>query len=257
MSNSNGKITKPVNTTDVSTVLGVASHNVGALCTSDKIKAWAKYKPVKHPKYTQLTEADRQSVHYGITQIPLFTSQISMAKFMYDRSVAPINGAMTAYWKYEYPGPKDPKRLGDFDGYLHEDSDMIMCIDATEIDVRYGSEPVDFDFPVATKDALLKITDFDYQQMWKNYSTVNSGARYYLGVCITDGSESGTRLFTQSTQINGANLSTKVVTTNGKNCVRISIPYTVFKDNLPPAGYLAVFPFVTDYTISLVSTKKS
>ena len=246
MSNSNGKITKPVKTQDVATVIGVTSSNVSTLCTSNKINKWAKYKPVKHPKYTELTEADRQSVHYGITQVPLFTNQLDMAKFMNDGSSSPLNGTYSEYWKYEYPGAKDPKRLGDYNGYLHTGTQFIMMMDATEIDVRYGSDPVNFDFPVATEAENLKISDFDYRQLWTNYDTVNSGARYYLGVCMTDGKESGTRLVTQTVMINNS-LST--VTVNGKKCVRISVPHDVFMATPPPAGNLTVFPFVTDYTI--------
>ena len=112
MSNANGIITKPVNTTDVSTVLGVASHNIPTLCSSEKINWASKNKPIRYTKVTALTDierlgtvADRQNgIYFGVKMAVLNK----------------ISDMHTASFEYQRPRPgTDPCRLGDFDGYDH------------------------------------------------------------------------------------------------------------------------------------------
>ena len=47
MSIVNGIIQAPVTIADVKTTLGETSNDLAALCRSDKINMWAKYKPVE------------------------------------------------------------------------------------------------------------------------------------------------------------------------------------------------------------------
>lgn len=54
MGHANGIITAPVNTDDISATLGVASHDVATLCTSDRINRWSKYKPIRGGDYHTL-----------------------------------------------------------------------------------------------------------------------------------------------------------------------------------------------------------
>lgn len=67
MSNANGIITAPVSLHgDVASVLGLGTYDLAALCTSDKINVWAKYKPVRVDCIPELTERQRYEVDYGI-----------------------------------------------------------------------------------------------------------------------------------------------------------------------------------------------
>ncbi len=58
MGHSNGQITAPVNTDDVSTVIGVSSHDVGTLCLSENVNKWNKNKPYRgtQPEVKSRTE---------------------------------------------------------------------------------------------------------------------------------------------------------------------------------------------------------
>lgn len=268
-----GKVGAPVRTQDVATALGVSETRVGKLCTNyDKIKKWAKFKPVKHTKLTALTVDDRRSVHYGITNIPLYNYQAPMAMRMAgrgDSTFDPVNGYASEYWKYETPGVNDPKRLGDFDQYNHTiATPPISPMDADELDLQQGTgSTINFDFPVNDPDDVnmnlaIRLNDFDFGLVAKRLSEPTatvSNAPYYLGVCITDGIGTGndcpgTRLFTQSTPIVGANASFTTVTSGGKKCVRVSIPYADFVASAPPKGEsIMVFPFVADSSFGIMS----
>lgn len=47
MAYSNGKVTAPIDLSDVAQALGETNEDVGRLCTSSKINPWAKYKPMQ------------------------------------------------------------------------------------------------------------------------------------------------------------------------------------------------------------------
>lgn len=64
----NGFVQKPVGVpADVPAALGTADTDWGHLCKHANINKWAWYKPVSYAKIGILTEAERQSVHYGLT----------------------------------------------------------------------------------------------------------------------------------------------------------------------------------------------
>lgn len=68
MSVENGtKITAPVNIQDVSRMLGEVALDVGALCTSDKICKYSRFKPYAFGNMLPLTDAQRKSANYGMT----------------------------------------------------------------------------------------------------------------------------------------------------------------------------------------------
>lgn len=251
MSIKNGnKIEAPVSPWEVSKVLGIRSGDVGTVCTSTRINPWAKYKPVNHTKFTVLTDDERAEAQYGITNIPLFGSQIDMARFVApadgDTPPAPLTGTASKYWAYELPPYNRPKRLSDFDGYWHQ---AIRCIEPLEIDTidvrgMADSNKIYFDFPVATEAANLKISDFDFKYLWKKFTQLTHGTTYYLGVCLTDGTADGTRTLTQGSAMNNGMVNLQTV--NGKKYVRIEVSRADFMAVAPPMANLTVFPFVTD-----------
>ena len=248
MSIINGTIIEaPVDAWEAGKVLGVRSGDIGTVCTSTRINPWAKYKPVNHTKFSTLTDAERASVQYGMTNIPLFANQADMASFVVSDTPAPITGSASEYWAYELPPYNRPKRLSDFDGYWHQ---AIRCIEPLEIDRIDVSGMADndlicFDFPVATEAANLKISDFAFTHLWREFeSQITNNATYYLGVCLTDGTEAGTRTVTQDDMMN--NGIPNLIEANGKKYAHIGVTRAAFMAAAPPSGILTVFPFVTD-----------
>lgn len=77
MAYTDNKITAPVSMSDVQAAIGNSSNDLATLCQSPTIRTWAKYKPIEYKPSTQkivdpLTEAQRQSVNYGIANIPVW-----------------------------------------------------------------------------------------------------------------------------------------------------------------------------------------
>lgn len=87
---------------EIRTALGVASGNVGYLCTHSNINPMAKYKPCRLDKMSALTESDRLSANYG-TNIPVVTL---------DSQYRPITGGA---WTHLAPNAR--YRVLDFNGY--------------------------------------------------------------------------------------------------------------------------------------------
>ena len=138
MGQSNGYITAPVNTDDVSAALGVNSHDVGTLCTSDKINKWAKYKPVRVDTYEEITDAQRKAVNHGL----VVTNALQSDGYTYN----------LAEWTYNRPDGTWWKRLTDFVGYVHTAKPPIYII---------SDEPDEAGCTVVTWDeGTTKIDDF-------------------------------------------------------------------------------------------------
>lgn len=113
-------VTKPIDTTDVAAALGVNSSDVGFLCSSEEINMYARYKPIKFKKWSELTEAEREgmstdaadNIHFGIQitgptsgELDSTLSEIHDTEFKYIRPVG---------------GEDSPYRLTDFDKYKHD-----------------------------------------------------------------------------------------------------------------------------------------
>lgn len=106
----NSRITAPVTTTDVGTVLQSSSRNVGVLCSSNDINKWAKYKPVRYQTVTKLTESQLKSVNYGL--VPSENPEIVSKEAQVYSGEIQLGGE----WVYNKPtgGSSSPYRLGDF-----------------------------------------------------------------------------------------------------------------------------------------------
>ena len=95
-----------ITTTLVGTTLGSGSRDVGTLCTHPNINKWSKWKPVSFNSVDGLTEANLQSVNFGLS-IPNADSDEGTA--------------LALPWVYNKPagGASSPYRLGDFRNYEH------------------------------------------------------------------------------------------------------------------------------------------
>ena len=128
MSVSGSVITAPVSISDVQTVLGSTSSDLGTLCQHNNINMWAKYKPISYALVGLLNNTVRAAQNYGISNIPVWSGSASkivdMADFWFGvraslASKAPICGYQAAYWDYRRPmgGSASPFRLADFSEY--------------------------------------------------------------------------------------------------------------------------------------------
>ena len=132
------RIKKPVSIYDVQQAIGLASNDLGTLCKSDRIRKWAKYRPIEyHPGGVNfvkvLTLANRASVNYGINNIPSWTNQLlgHMMYFWFGVNTSSTNypdcGMQVSYWTRVLPStvfrlsdfaanPSESTQLGYFPG---------------------------------------------------------------------------------------------------------------------------------------------
>ena len=153
MSTSNGKITAPVTIGDIARTIGVASGDLGTLCTSGIINKWSKYKPEQYMSFNELTdEQHRNAVNLVGTIVPYGLFKKPAATGSYHCTGATVNSVESLTnqsdidtvkegmkWGYEGRVRKDdnnqigeingkpiyatqggfPCRLSDFNGYYH------------------------------------------------------------------------------------------------------------------------------------------
>ena len=103
--------TTNISTTLVGNTLGVASKDVGVLCSSSLINKWSKYKPVIYPSITTTGNWWKAVDGNCGLSIPEYSNINNL--------VTAITNGVT--WNYNKPtgGASSPYRLGDFRGYAH------------------------------------------------------------------------------------------------------------------------------------------
>ncbi|MDE5887388.1 MAG: hypothetical protein K2H46_07370 [Muribaculaceae bacterium] len=109
MGNANGRIYAPVNTDDVSTVLGVNSDLINYLCSNlhGKINMWAKYKPESHNTPESINLIMRQTNNFGLEPTAEYFSIYAFREAVRKNE---FNGG----WRYIAPSGNDFMRLDDF-----------------------------------------------------------------------------------------------------------------------------------------------
>jgi hypothetical protein len=165
MSYANGKVYVDTTVTpyigvsvyDVQRALGTNECDEGSLCRHDNINKWAKYKPVRLSQRYAVTENGRQSVNYGIINIPTWSYLSKMAAFLFtDNTTTKQNNAPSCgynngiiYWDYEKPQGSSgqnpsPYRIMDFSeypftasqkGYYHFAQAPVRGMETGEINV--------------------------------------------------------------------------------------------------------------------------
>lgn len=130
---------------NIGAVLRDAGGNVNinyapSFFTSDaNIREWAKYKPFKYPKNFNVTDNERSSRNWGLSNVPYWDNVNYMADYV--RNGSPLAGNCgTPYFAYIPPigGTSEPLRLEDFRGYYTEAvqpylpyNDAVMMADST------------------------------------------------------------------------------------------------------------------------------
>jgi hypothetical protein len=209
----------------VQQALGQSSTDLATLCQSGAIKQWAKYRPVQYPlqvgsRYVQLlTDNQRASVNYGITNIPVWKGNDNSSRIANVVSVW-VDGDTTSskmpdgfstgvprdgWWARNLP--TNTFRLADFasadddsKGYFIRADAPIGNIKQITIESNLGLASVEYNMNVDGVTAGLTITYSDLTQM-------NGGRKpftqLYFGVCIVCGSGSSRAIYlaTQNNQV--------------------------------------------------------
>lgn len=139
--------TTNITTTLVGNTLGVASKDVGVLCSSSLINKWSKNKPVRYNTTSPITDSQRKEVYYGFDIANMVKTDAV--------SAASIN------WNYLKPlgGANSPYRLGDFRSYDHTATHVYDLVDNYESINIYGILNVRIRF-ADTQGSGVKLNDF-------------------------------------------------------------------------------------------------
>ena len=145
MSTSNGKITAPVTIGDIARTIGVASGELGQLCTSEKINKWSRYKPIGSTTPNEIPQSEFKTYKENGVSKPfgLLMPVISIGSY---QATIDVSGDQTdpsvmnkaSVWEYSKPQKDESKILGeiwgktiygtvndyrcrksDFNGYVH------------------------------------------------------------------------------------------------------------------------------------------
>lgn len=246
MGHSNGLITPPVNTADVSYVTRKGSNDVGTLCgaSNTMINKWAKYKPVIYPNLIDST------VLNGIVQInndKTWKSTSTWWKAADGKCGFTIglrtNGSALVTnwgtdWTYNPPtgGLAAPYRLIDFNYYDHNAVNPVGVYYPSSY-VKAGGNNLDVQFTVYHgNDYMLLLTDVT-AGIW------NSQASMYCGVLLVAGT-TGT-LYANRTKIAVVN-PTALGTGNTdaeKYNRTVSVPSSIM-DNFVEGAEIQIYPFL-------------
>jgi hypothetical protein len=187
---------------EVAAVLGITGNDLDAVCKSNNINMWAKYKPVVFATIFTLTDTQRALANYGIHNIPTWGlvqhgSVVTMMNFWlcgYKTDAnAPDCGVQPVYWSYLKPsgGSQSPYRLSDFAkdttlGYFHGAEPPIGPIANTTIEINPAGQ-LSINYVNGAQDSkTLKYTDLMLET--GGYMSL---AGYYFGVALVRTSEAG------------------------------------------------------------------
>jgi len=184
--------TTNITTTLVGNTIGVASRDVGTLCSSSLINKWSKYKPVIYPAITTDGITNWWKAVDG-------SCGLSIPEYLnIDNLLTAItNGAI---WNYNKPtgGSSSPYRLGDFRGYEHSASKPYknITIPSSAYNGLTGSQiGASIIVPNDSSNIELRISDLD---------TIKD---CYLGLYITNGTYSQWMTSTLSISNGSASIS--------------------------------------------------
>lgn len=175
MSHSSNRIYAPVQMKeDFAAILQISGEHLDVACKSTAINKWAKYKPVSKNVIEALTEAQRQSVNYGISKIPTWSNINKMITFwlLEDRRSStnyPDCGLVDEYWDYTHPsgGSGSPYRETDFAvssslGYFHGAEAPLKGLHSLSAQITADGQLVlNWDLG-AQNSETLKFTDLKY-----------------------------------------------------------------------------------------------
>ena len=189
MAHGTNTISAPVTMpSDIAAVLQISGTNLQSICQSPAINMWAKYKPVQYSKVAQLTQAELESVNYGIYNIPTWSSIGKMANFWLgidtSSTNAPDCGIQPSYW--DYRRPSSYFRLSDFSnyaktaGYLHNAEEPVGGTTASSFTINsQGTLRINYKSATNTDARAIQLSDLVYPQ-----NIQSQIANFYFGVFL-------------------------------------------------------------------------
>ena len=145
---------------EIKSVLGDSSLDLGTLCKSSNINPLAKYKPVNVASWGEITEAQRKAVNYGLTA---------------PSSDASYSVAITRQWTYTKPNGY--YRALDFDGYKHDATFLIKCRD-NEINLVVQN-PTSQPYLYSNVQGEMELADFGTLSSWYACLVLTYGSKTY------------------------------------------------------------------------------
>lgn len=177
MSNSDGRITRPVNFADVQKVLGRSFNDEGMLCTSDNINKWSKSKPYNYPSLSPLVDTEKKG-----------TPAQNAEGIFYGLKASSVAGKLSELHNatYEYVGvPKgsadSPYRISDFDGY---DDNAVPTISGTIPDEAYYNVAKNFACIITYDYQHNNTTGVDIADIINNIADATTFESYYPCILV-------------------------------------------------------------------------
>lgn len=159
--------------TEIKTVLGESTLDLGSLCKSAQINPLAKYKPVNVASWGEITEAQRKAVNYGLTA-PSYDASYTVA--------------ITRKWTYTKPNGY--YRALDFDGYKHDATFLIKCRDS-EINLIMNN-PTSQPYVYSNVPGEMELADFGTLSSWYACLVLTYGSKTYYKTADKTMGEGGT-----------------------------------------------------------------
>lgn len=176
MSVDGSKITAPVSISDVNTVLGAGTNDLGSLCKHTNINKWARFKPVVRKNLLGISDDyyKADTLDFGLT--PKQSTSLSGLSASYNGT---DNG-----WIYTPPtgGMNAPYRLTDFDKYDNDAEAPVNGANVKPVKI-FTSDSAANKLGVAL--ALSKYTGYNIK-----LNELGTLENCYLGIYATNGTMS-------------------------------------------------------------------
>lgn len=182
-----------IDTSFVSSLIGLASSDIGTLCrglagTVQKINKWSKHKPVRYASIETPSEAIMKAADWGLS-LPAIGWQA--LRTLADGMTININNGIInltpqPVWAYLNPtgGSSQPFRIGDYRGYSQSAKQLFDPQKNYMTDIYYdpSTDKYKWDIDISEEAQVeggLTIPDF------------TNGANWYLGVMVFDYAATG------------------------------------------------------------------
>lgn len=130
MSNSNGRITAPVEIRDVQQVLGISEGgDLARLIINGNINRYSLYKPIEYETFSVLSLSQIESTNCGF-DIPSFNPNVKGA----------IESFIASKGRWIYRKPTSAYRLQDFESYDHNAVDDVFTVYASPTTVYISDD---------------------------------------------------------------------------------------------------------------------
>lgn len=181
----------------IQSVLGSSSWDLEDMCASSLIKIGAKYKPVRSSTPSDITEAERREVNWG-----LLAKDNASIKTNFIHTDSEAGNPFTSYdieaWEYLRPRgnavtPTEYNRIRDFDGYNHRAvAPLAISSSAVEVNMNNGRlENINANVngqsilqygSIANIELLLQ--DLNFRAIWSTISNNLLDGNWRLAVAI-------------------------------------------------------------------------